>query len=302
MNLTFLYPAIRPDDAIVEWIRVLTRHCHKHQVRFSPTLGTAVEADMVFLITQQDVYPPDAINADLWDLRKQNKPFAVVHNQDNPGVPMRSDYPSFCWTQTALRRLEAYKPTLVRQPVLPRVVEPKERPLHLGTFGRIETKKQTREMVQLAVSLGIPFTAFTAKPLTRWDVGLREKISCMKYIADLEPAATVVVHPWLEKIEDLAPLCDQVSHWLFVLPPSKEGTGGSPTCPRYAAAFGRPVIVVDDEDTFLADGFRVVRDLQQITTDQMRRHMGPTMDWPGYYPEAYVQTLVDLTTKFWEGA
>ncbi len=303
MNLAFLFPFKSPIDSIAEWVRTLARYT-SHEVRLVSTVAEAMKSDMVFPVTQQETYPAHRLNEDISVLRENGKPFGVVHNQDEPGVPHAGTYPSFCWTQQAKRRLEeVYHPILLRQPVLPRCVEPKERPLHLGTFGRIEKKKKTLEMAQLAERLGVPFTVFAAVPLLSWvNIGAPEAWKLNEYIQEVRkiPNVLVTFHPWLPQIELLRDIegVDKVSHWLFVLPESKGGTGGSPTCPRYATAFGRPVIVVDDEHTFCDDGFVVIPDLSTIT----RYSLGlPVMQPPSYTwtPDAYLSTLIAKTAEHW---
>ena len=109
------------------------------------------------------------------------------------------------------------------------------------------------EMADWARERNIKFTAYGPKELCE---PYRDYIKFCR--------ANVVLYPWAGHIEDLALCFQEVSHFLFVLPPSKEGTGGSATSPRYAGFFNRPVIVVDDEDTFERDGFYVFRSLEEI--------------------------------------
>ncbi len=85
----------------------------------------------------------------------------------------------------------------------------------------------------------------------------------------------------------MTPRVEEASHFLFVLPPSKVGTGGSPTSPRYAGLFNRPVIVVDDEETFVSDGYHVYRSLDGIDPADLPDMLAPLYAWS---PDAYLDT------------
>jgi hypothetical protein len=235
--------------------------------------------EIVLVVTEGKSYPTAKVDADIATLRANGKRFGVIHNNDNPGVPTPGDYPSFCWTELAHARLFDYRPTTVRQPVLPFIMEPKARPLHIGTFGHIERKKATLDMARWAKRNSLPFTAFVPDVLTT---------QYRLYIDAVRSAgANVVVYPWAERIEDLAPLFTDISHFLFVLPLSKGSSGGSPTSPRFATAFARPVIVVDDERLLAQDGVYVFASLAAIQgLEQMRL---PDTSWG---PEQYINELV----------
>jgi hypothetical protein len=226
-------------------------------------------------------------------MRDYGIPFGVIHNHDNPPVARPMDYPSFAWTQLAFNRLEAtgHDPQLVRQPVLPRFLEPKRRLLHLGTFGHVEPKKWMAPMAGLARRLRLPFTAVAP---TVFAERYQHYIRLVEY-----NGGEVKLHEWVRGIEDLAPLVEDISHFLFVLPPSKDGTGGSCTSPRWAPGFGRPVVVIDDEDTFKADGVYVFRKLLDITREQLVTMQPPNCEWT---PDAYVDALVEKTLAFWRNA
>lgn len=298
MNVSFLFPGGSRYDALSNWVNVLSRHSGKYNVRLTRSPYTMRdETDVYFLLTECFSYPQQQIDFDIRELRRVGKRFAVVHNNDSPGyhyseprpLPTPGDYPSFCWTEQALKKLEAYKPTLVRQPVLPFLMDPKERRPHIGTFGYAEPKKGTLEMAQWAQGQGIPFTAFCPDVSSTWCPS-RQKLH-HDYVADINRAGgKVVMHPWLDRVEDLAALVDDISHFLFLLPKSKGGSGGSPTSPRYATAFARPVIVIDDERTLLQDGVYVFDDMASIAG--LADMKLPSTAWG---PEQYIDELVSRT-------
>lgn len=231
-------------DALVNWVATVARHCHRHDVLLvdRPQAAVAWRSDCVLALTSGR-YSPDRMDADLGDLRGYGMPTGVLHNEDW-GVPAMSPfYASFVWTYTSYERVYPfYQPLhLVPQPFLPRLQEPKERPLLLGTFGHTEPKKHT-----LA--------------LARWARLNRVRMACLcpdtlavEYAWYIErvrrEGVSVTVHSWQERVEDLASLMDRIgiSHLIFVVTPTKGGTGGCATSPHYATAFGRPVVVIDDE-------------------------------------------------------
>ena len=276
MNVAFLFPGSDRYEALDNWVRTIARYTGEFHANLERAPIGCLLDDVVIVLTEGKSYPKDKIDA---DLACMGKPFGVIHNNDNPGVPTPGDYPSFCWTQQAEKRLAAYKPTLLRQPVLPFIMEPKARPLHVGTFGHIERKKCTLEMAKWADRNGLPFTAFVPTVHTE---------QYATYIDIVRMAgATVIEYPWAERIEDLAPLFTDISHFMFMLPKAKGSTGGSPTSPRYATAFARPVIVIDDEPTFTQDGFYVFDSLSNVQgLEQMRL---PDTSWG---PEQYINELV----------
>jgi hypothetical protein len=236
------------------------------------------------------------VEADLEELRQGGYPFAVIHNNDadatkgRTGIPTPGDYPSFCWTKRGQERLSAHKPILLRQPVMPPIVPSVSGTgnTRVGTFGHIEPKKQTFEMNRWARRVGVPFVAVGPDVLeATYDV----------YYADLRSyGCPMRLHGWRDQIEELAPLVADCTHFLFVLTDSKKGTGGSPTSPRLAGLFNRPVIVVDDEYTFAEDGYYVYRDLGEIKREHLADMKLPKYDWS---PDAYLDALTNRTLEFW---
>ena len=289
MKVALLYPLRDGRDALANWARALARHCKHHEVRLSD--GRDVGAgDTVFLITQGENYPRALMDTAIAELTSLQIPFGVVHNEDNPGVPTPGEYPSFCWTERAKQNLAAYRPVLARQPVLPPCVVYSPMPLYVSTFGIIEDKKQTRAMAHWCKQHDIPFTAFGPEALAAPYAG---------YLGDLErDGARYVLYPWQDHVEGLAPLFYRTSHFLFVLPQSKGGTGGSPTSPRYASAFCRPVVVIDDERTFEQDGYYVSPSLDELKPAALENMAPPWYHWT---PDAYVDRLVAETREWWGG-
>jgi hypothetical protein len=281
MRIAFLYPRIAPHDALANWVATLARFSRKHVIYQARTVGATEKAEVVFVLTHGEHYERKWVNMDLWTLGLDKKPFGVVHNEDNPGVPGLGRYPSFVWTKQAQHRLADYYPRLLRQPVLLPMMEARERPLHLGTFGRLEPKKHVLEMAKWARDFAhVPFTAF----------GVREWAKeYSSYIDALRHYCEVVLYPWKSNIEEQAAYFERVSHFLFVLPPSKGGTGGSPTSPRYATAFNRPIVVVDDEDTFELDDFLVRPTLTDISHDDLETARLPSTHWG---PDEYLNALI----------
>ncbi len=278
MKVSFLFPGSDKAEALDVWVTTIARHCKQHEVALRRAPIECIRDDVVLVLTEGRTYPKDKIDHDIVMLAQQGIPFGVVHNHDRPAVPSLGDYPSFVWTEQASKRLRSYDPVLLRQPVLPPLMEPKQRKLHLGTFGHVEPKKSTLEMAVWATNRNIPFTAYCPTVLA----GLYKD-----YIAAVKKAgALVVTYDWHDKVEDLGALMDDVSHFLFVLPPAKGGSGGSPTSPRYATAFARPVIVVDDETTLCDDGVYVFWSLDDITG--LEEMTPPPWNWN---PDAYISEL-----------
>lgn len=292
MKVCFLYPATDTRDALEVWVATLARHCKGHQVRLGLHVKEVTDDDVVLALTQREVYPQDRIDADLLMLRKSGVPFGVVHNQDDPAVPSPGGYPSFVWTYRSWEKLRSRSPVLVRMPVLPQCTVAQygfESKYHVATFGRCEPKKHVVQMARWCQREKVPFTAFTPGSTVEANGDYIDRVRKV-------PGAQVCVHPWAEKVEDLHYLFAGVSHFLFVLPPGKSRPGGSPTSCRYATAFGRPVVVVDDEGTYSLDGFTVARGLDDLTADDLRRATLPNYDW---LPEAYVDRLARLTLAHW---
>jgi hypothetical protein len=292
MNVAFLYPWIDERDALKIWVETLARYCTTHDVALVRTAERAAQGDVIFCLTESGIYPRGAIDNDVSHLRDNCRMVAFVHNNET-GVPScRDDVPSFCWTKTAQRRLASYSPMLLRQPVLPFLADmpPAPKELHVGTFGaRIEPKKRTREMALWAKKECVRFSAFGEE----WTTAAAHSVYCRGV---KKTGASVFLYHWKETVEDLAYLFGDVSHLLFVLPPSKGGTGGSPTCPRYATAFGRPVIVVDDEGTFVQDKFFVYERLEDVQKWMLGEMCPPSTSWS---PDAYVSELVQRTLAYY---
>jgi hypothetical protein len=293
VKIAFLFPGSGPHEALDNWVRTISRHT-KHEVSLLRTVYDCQGHDFVFVLTENNTYPAVRVNNDLNLLRERHMLFAVVHNNDAPaqhrsGLPVPGHYPSFCWTQKSRERLKDYEPILMRQPVLPPIAPSYDGSLLLGTFGHAEPKKQTWEMASWAKQNGVPFL------VVRPDV-LNDNEA---YIADLQTSGcSLITHPWLETVEELAPLLLGCTHFLFVVTDSKKGTGGCPTSPRFAGLFNRPVIVVDDEDTYKQDGFYVYDSLSAIQPDDLAAMKPPRYDWS---PDAYLEALAEVTKDFWKG-
>ena len=296
MKLAFLYPSADPRDALPLWVAALARHCREHRVVRATSVAGCAGCDAVLALTQREKYPPAQVGADLQALRAAKVPYGVLHNQDNPPVPLPGDYPNFVWTFAQRQRLKTRNPWLVRMPVLPLCVpcgvgstSSALVPRHVATFGRVEPKKHTLQMAQRCKALGVEFSAFTPF-LEDESQGYHDRVR--KY-------GRVCAHPWAEKVEDLAYLFGGVSHFLFVLPPGKGGSGGSPTSCRYATAFGRPVVVVDDENTYALDGFAVLKSLAELSVDVLRQAELPNYDW---LPDRYVEAVGKRVLEHWARA
>ncbi len=298
-NVAFLFPGSGPYEALDGWVRALSRHAREFDVHLCRSPEECRFLDATFVLTEVRTYPREQMDADLLALRSYAVPFAVVHNHDNPPVPAPGPYPSFCWTRAGCRRWTACVrdcdpvfggPFLLRQPVFPAVVRsppPEGLPL-IATFGSVEYKKHTLEMARWAKKNDLPFLVLGPEVLAR------EYKDYAKVVRS--QGAAVRLYPWQERVEDLASYMGEVSHFLFVLPASKAGSGGSPTSPRYATFFNRPVIVVDDEDTFREDGFHVFQRLDDIPVAELGTMGLPRYDWG---PDAYLGALVEKTLAFW---
>jgi hypothetical protein len=282
MKVAFLFPGSDKYEALDNLVLTMSRYT-RHEVclvRRPPK-----DFDYVFLFTESRTYPKATIDADIQALAGK---FAVIHNNDHPGVPTPGHYPSFCWTRAGWRRLEdAYKPALIRQPLFPAIVPYEKEELRLCTFGHIEAKKKTFEIAAWAKRNKVPFTAIGPDVLTEHEVYYDD---LRRYGCDMH------LHSWHENIEDIAPLVKNCSHFIFVLDQSKRGSGGSPTSPRFAGLFNRPVIVVDDEDTFAEDGFYVYRTLGDINRNDLEAMTPPRYDWS---VDAYLDALISQTREFW---
>lgn len=291
INLSFLFPGSGgPYEALDNLVRTLARHSRKHKVSLGRCPGDCLDAACVFVLTEGRTFPRPKCEQALHALRSLHIPWAVVHNHDHPPVPAPGDYPSFCWTERAHALLARHRPFLARLPVFPPIVPAESPPLLVATFGHCEPKKWTREMLEWAKKNDVPFRAYGPDALAeRYE----------DYVYELRRAGgDVVIHPWAEKVEDLASLFHDVSHFLFVLPESKGGSGGCPVSPRFAGFFNRPVIVVDDESTYAEDGYHVYESL-----DDVNRHSLAGMRPPeyGYGVDQYLDTLVSVTLKHWRG-
>lgn len=287
MKVAFIYPRRDPTDGIANWIAMLSRYNHLHMVEQATCAEEAHWADCVLAITHGEVYPRERIDRDLALLAEMKIPAGVVHNEDG-GVPAPGRYPSFAWTRRAQCNLVGYSAILLRMPVVPRTVfTPRGDAVHLGTFGHCEPKKSTLQIAEWARDMHLPLTVFAPSVLS----GLYAE-----YIAQVRGAgATVHIYPWHPRAEMLDALMAGISHFVFVLHGGKAGSGGSPSSPRAAATFGRPVIVIDDEDIFRADGYNVFGSLSDVHWTMLAGMNVPRYDWT---PEAYVDALCYHTLTF----
>lgn len=294
MKLCFLYPGSHPYDSVDHWVRALGRFAPRDEVILSRSLDDCLahQPDVALAITEATCHPGKDIDHELVVLMERKIPCGVLWNNDVNG-PTPGAYPSFVWTQRSCDNLKkAYQPALRRQPVFPPVVECAPlAPICVGTFGVIDAKKQIAHMRRWAERNELPFRVFGP------DLPIGATGGYVEYLRCSHPA-TMVVHPWLPYVEHLAPLLKDVSHFLFVLPPSKGGTGGSPTSPRYAGLFNRPVIVVDDEQTFAQDRYYVYPMLDMIPAADLPGMQPPAYTWS---PERYVEAIVEDTLKWWWG-
>jgi hypothetical protein len=285
VNIVFLFPGSEPHEALDTWVMTIGRHT-RHEVFLARRPEECAGFDFAFVLTEGKTYPREKVDADIAQLKP---PFGVIHNNHNPPAPSLGNYPSFCWTKRAIRDLSAYSPNFLRQPLLPPVVKPRSAlPVLVGTFGHIEPKKRTVEMARWAKKNDVPFVACAPNVLTKRYEYYIEGL--------LHRGCSIRLHEWKHEIEDLAPLLADITHFLFFLPPTKDGTGGSSTSPRYAGLFNRPVIVVDDEDTYREDGFYVYEQLKDIRPDALEFMKPPVYDWS---PDAYLDALCAKTTEFW---
>lgn len=289
MKVAFLYPNTDQKDALCDWVQTLRRHVKGHEVCRALSTAGCAGADVVLALTQREKYPQPRIDADLLDLRHMKIPYGVVHNQDNPAVPAPGDHPSYVWTFRSYQKLAQHRPHLVRMPVLPAAVKPTaDLPTHVATFGNCEPKKAVVQMAKWCKDRGVVFSVFCPGAWAEANADYVDRVR--------KTGARVCLHPWAPCVEDLAYLFADVSHFLFVLPPGKGGDGGSPTSCRYATAFGRPVVVIDDENTYALDGFTVRESLDALTPDDLKAAELPNGDW---VPEKYVDRLVRLTLEHW---
>jgi len=283
MNIAFFYPIPdqipdgdtfgTPYDAIVNWLDVLARHSSRHQVTHARRISDTLPADIVVPMTSTNYYLGNArrMDHDLEFLRQAGKTFVVLHhNQDVRVQPTPGDYPSAAWTKVACERLTEFRPQLVRMPVLKPIVEWERfaRPV-VGTFGHIEPKKRTLEMSEAMRAIDAHFVAFGPDLLAG---------RYADYISHLR-GFDVVLYPWRNRLEDCLELCE-CSHFIFVLiPPKHSATGGCPSAPRMATLFNRPIIVVDDEDTYRQDGYYVYDSLQDIRREHLDSMVPASTAW-----------------------
>lgn len=293
MNLAFLYPGNgSPYDAVDHWVKALGRFTRQHEVLLCRDVQECLlgKADAVVAITEGRSYPRPPMDRDLAELTWRGIPFGVLHNNDS-GIPTPGHYPSFAWTQRGRDRLgERYEAMLLRQPVFSPIAAKHPGGLCVATFGHVEPKKCTFQMAKWAKQNDVPFRAYAPETLAA---------QYEDYIKWLRGSGCqVILHPWVERIEQLAPFFWEASHFLFVLPESKAGSGGSPTSPRFAGLFNRPVLVVDDEMTFTADRYYVYTALDHIRKETLCLMKPPSYDWS---PEMYVSTLFDAVIRWWRG-
>jgi len=287
-QVAFLYPGEEPHDALNGFAQIVAENSPEFDVRIIRSPSEARESDVVFLLTEVSQYPLPRIDADIAELTKRQIRFAVIHNC---GSPTPGKYPSFAWTQTGMKMMAAHQLQLVRMPVLPaRVPLRTDIPFRVATFGHVEAKKKTLEMAARCREIGVPFEVFGPDTYAG---------QYSRYIESVRSGGTpVTVYPWRRDLLSLADYFKDVSHFLFVLPESKSNTAGSPTSPRWATAFGRPVIVIDDEPTFEQDGFTVLNSLEELTLDVLRDATLPNYEWT---PAKYLEELTVRTKLFWGG-
>lgn len=297
MIVVFLFPGSNPYEALDNWVKTIGRQT-RHDVLLARRPSECVVGDCAFVLTEANSYPKAKVEADMAELEGLGVKYGVIHNNDTPGkahgkeisgIPTPGDYPSFCWTKRGQDRLKDHRAIMLRQPVLPPIVPPfSGENVLVGTFGHIEPKKQTFEMSRWARKHGVPFVAFGPDVLAEtYDF----------YHKDLRSfGCDIILHPWLHEIEQLAPFVANCSHFMFALPDSKKGTGGSPTSPRFAGLFNRPVIVIDDESTFCDDGYYVFSTLSDILPFDLAMMRPPLRDWS---PDAYLEALIANTFAYW---
>lgn len=290
MNVAFLSRLSSDNDAVRHWVLQLGRHCKRHSVKWAPTVKEAASEDIIFVMATSDCSPRGMTDHTLAVLKHNDIKHAFVHNETKPAVPSPGDYPSFAWTRTAMRELVAYNPVLCRQPVFAPVVPARaDVPWHLGTFGRIEPKKQTLSIAVWAQLNGIPFTAYVPEEMVGtydWYVSQVDRVGGM-----------VVKYNWAPYVEDLAPMMKDVSHFLFMLVPTKEGSGGSSTSARCASLFGRPVIVADDEPTFEEDNYLVLPPgLGTFSTEDLGKARLPDCSRGS---DEYLDELIEHALAYW---
>jgi hypothetical protein len=285
VKVAFLYPGGWVYEAVGNWLRTLARHSSVHEVVIA-SHPRACEADVYLAVTVSDLYPRELIDRHLCVLAADGKPFGVLHNNDC--VPTPGHYPSFVWTRSGMQANHVYGPELVRMPVFGPLVPAATLPTCLATFGHVEPKKHVREMGAWARSHGLSFYACGPDTLA---------VQYADYIDRCcEEGVQVATYPWQSRVEDLADMFAPVSHFLFVLPTSKGGGGGSPTSPRYAGFFNRPVIVIDDEDTYRQDRYYVFGRLENIDPLALPTFSLPCYEWS---PDAYLGHLAARVLAFW---
>lgn len=266
---------------------MLSEHSRKHSIVQTYNVLDIAEAEVALIVTASCIEGRADVDLAIAALSCAEIPFGVIHNETNPPVPSPGNYPSFAWTETAMRQLESYSPILVRQPLFLPIV-PRQVPLspHFGTFGVAEPKKQTVELAQWAKSIGVPFSVFV--PDDR-----RTNINYGDYLdAARQADARVIIYPWHDRLDYLAPMFDDVTHFIFSLVPTKSGSGGSSTSARYAPLFNRHVVVVDDEWTTEQDGFTVFPSMQSLY-DKSRGILGLTQpSFSNWDTDAYLDELI----------
>lgn len=285
MKLGFVYPGGMPWDALDNWVKTLARHSERHEVVLARCAGDCRGCSAAWIITQGQNFPRERQDQALTALKAMAIPCGIIHNEDT-GLAAPGKYPSFCWTMRAFNNLKEkyYNIHLLRMPVFKPIVRYEKKPLNVFTFGHIEPKKKIKEMYEWAKRNEIPFEAIGPDCL-------RDQYE--DYLRELSRSGFFTgVYRWTEMVEDLANKVSEASHFLFVLPESKGGTGGSPTSPRYASLFNRPVIVVDDEMTYAEDGYYVVTDLDQIDRRWLEDTKPP---WSRWGVDEYLDALVERT-------
>jgi hypothetical protein len=288
--VAFVYPSDFRADAVSQWIDMLGQHAQRYKVRSVRAIGGAVESRFIFLVTSASHYTREKIDAEIASLRQGHHSFLVLHHNDHE-QPTPGSYPSCVWTMAGRQRLETkYHAAFVRMPVMPAIFPPHTGPTNVGTFGHIEPKKRVLEMFQRCKDIGVPFVAHgpdTYQERCRSYHDLLRREGCR-----------VEIHPWLGKLEECKWLLE-CSHFLFHLDSGKSkwdgrewsGYGGGSMSPRQATIFNRPVLVIDDEDTYRQDNFSVFADLKAVSAAWIKQAKLPRYD---FGPDEYLDELAKL--------
>lgn len=283
MNVSFLYPGNREECSLAVTWQLYGRHAKRHNVQWD---RVPCSADFTIVVTVAEFYTRETIDRDVRTLQATGRPFIVLHHNEH-GQPTPGDYPSACWTKCQLAKLGVYDAHMIRQPSLPKLFPPHSGPLMIGTSGVCEPKRGAREMYERMRQLGLPFVVHT--PIAPNFEYARP------YQEELERAGCRVVrHEWVERPEQCTWLLD-CSHFLFKLTGlMKTGlTGGSSMSPRQFVMFNRPIVLIDDEDTYAQDGFTVVPSLD----DLRREHFNSVPPSDTWGVDEYIEELYRIAAS-----